>query len=362
MIKPAVVSTLGNVAFGVFYSHILAPKFSLLSHVGMKAQTRVFLLGALVEGVLRHVDESRVEEKPLYEKAFRVLLPYLLIGGINHWNQVAWKSNIMGTFVLGTSQFSSGYLTDVFWGERIKKNSSFKELPDELLKEIFSFLDISEVARLGLVSKRFKENRHIDNKDVLLSALKENFLFNKAILQYTSKTFFADREFMIAAAKENAIFLDYASEKIRADQEFMTTVMKTRELRIHETRKLVRDFMGLWSYTKNTYRHDRTIVKNKTRDLLNISGITFSNEEYRTFLDPLMERIIIGDCMAGGFNGPLANRVLKDLDEYGVNIKPIKEEQWDIQLEDGYISKTYRETLTLIFANCLKAEICDQLA
>ena len=45
-------TTLGTLGFGLFYSRIMASKFALLGHVGMKAQMRAFLLTSLIEGVV----------------------------------------------------------------------------------------------------------------------------------------------------------------------------------------------------------------------------------------------------------------------------------------------------------------------
>ena len=63
----------------------------------------------------------------------------------------------------------------------------------------------------------------------------------------------------------------------------------------------------------------------------------------------------------GLLSGPLANRVLEKLDTYGVSIKTMGEKNWEMREKQRLFPKTYRETLTLIFANCLKDEICDQV-
>ena len=86
-------TTLGTLGFGLFYSRIMASKFALLGHVGMKAQMRAFLLTSLIEGVLIHADASRVNKRPLEQKIVRILLPCIVIKSTNYFHQVSWKSN-----------------------------------------------------------------------------------------------------------------------------------------------------------------------------------------------------------------------------------------------------------------------------
>ena len=194
-------TTLGTLGFGLFYSRIMASKFALLGHVGMKAQMRAFLVTSLIEGVLIHADASLVNKRPLEQKIVRILLPCIVISSTNYFHQVSWKSNLISSGILGTTPLVSGYLAHRLLqtekehpqppkkpiphqnipNEKIEKHKQeardFQRqytLPQDVLIQMFQYLEASDIVTTALVCRSWSADVHHPKIQKILF---ENFAF-----------------------------------------------------------------------------------------------------------------------------------------------------------------------------------------
>ena len=136
------ITTLGNAALGVGY-YCIAPKFSCLSSINLNTHIKAFGCSSLLQFLFKYRDEYNPENKSFREKTLRILSPYLIIAGATCYSdRSSIKANLIGSFILGTSQLIIGELSSAFVKNRI--NSSLFEGKD--WNEYFG--DVGEVPEL----------------------------------------------------------------------------------------------------------------------------------------------------------------------------------------------------------------------
>lgn len=105
------VSGLANAGFGFVYWNI-APKFSLLSKIPLKAQMSAFSLSAIVQVIFTTKYPPQENEGLSLRRAFEVFTPYVLISSVIYLShRQALKATIICSAILGTVQLAVSQLS-----------------------------------------------------------------------------------------------------------------------------------------------------------------------------------------------------------------------------------------------------------
>lgn len=194
MLVPVISGCLGNVGFGIIYSHI-SQKFSLLCQVPLTSQMKAFALSTVAQGIFTY-HSSFQESRSFFIK--RCLCTYLLISSSMYFfHREAIKANAMSTFVLGTAQLVIGKLTHLLQQPLPPHQLSEEEVIQQVLSWKTEEIDSKMQEGDFQVSDQVK-NCNIDDlcgfkKEYLgVSRAQILDLLNTSSLSETTQKFFSD--------------------------------------------------------------------------------------------------------------------------------------------------------------------------